>query len=178
MKSTANLFFLMGAVLLFSSCKKEADVQERFAYETEKVIDQETGDEYLMEQKDSLTIVHKDGSSEKIAVQEAPFYGEDFIKNHLKTMEAQIEERLQTLLIDKKNKIKEARRARYAALKNEELVARFHDSHKKGEDLSVQIDMIAELIERGVINNADAPTLLEISPDLIDLDIDLENLKN
>lgn len=178
MKPTAYLTFLMAGLLLFSSCKNEKEVQERFTYETEKVIDQETGDEYILEQKDSLTIVHKDGSSEKISVQEAPFYGEDFIKNHLKTMEAQMEERMQAMLVAKKNKIKEARRARYAALKNEELLARFHDSHKKGEDLSAQIDMIAELIERGVINNADAPTLLEISPDLIDLEIDLEDLKN
>ncbi|MGY6741562.1 MAG: hypothetical protein ACXIUQ_02420 [Cecembia sp.] len=162
------------SVIFLASCAKEKSVEERYVYEGDKVVDVETGDEYFMEDEGEITVVHTDGTMEVIAVEEAPFFETALSEEFLKSMEARLEERKLKLLEDKRDKIREVRRSRYAHMSDDDLLSQFKQAHKDQLDLSRQIDMIAELIDRGVIAEDEAPIMLEISPELIDFDVELE----
>lgn len=164
-------------IAFLASCAQEKSVEERYLYESEKIVDVETGDEYFMEEEEKFTIVHTDGTTEKVAIDETPFYGTALSDEYVKTLEARLAERKEKLLVEKKNQLKEVRRSRYADISDDELLKQFHQAHKDGLDMSRQMDMMAELIDRGVVNSEEAPGLLEISPEMIDLDIDIDELE-
>jgi hypothetical protein len=169
-----KLVLVLVSIIFLGACAQEKSIEERYIYEVDKVIDVETGDEYVMEDEGEITIVHADGTTEKIAVEEAPFYESALSEDFLKSMEAKLEQRKLDLLEDKKNKIKEVRRSRYVNISDEDLLKQFQQAHKDKLDMSRQIDMIAELIDRGVVSSEDAPDLLEISPEMIDFDLEVE----
>ncbi|AFL82737.1 hypothetical protein Belba_0065 [Belliella baltica DSM 15883] len=165
---------LLSTSILFS-CKQEKSIEERYIYEEDKIVDIETGDEYLLEESDQeFLIIHEDGSQETIPVDETPFFGTTLSNEYISEWKENMAAREQKLLEEKKEKLKQARRDRYAELSNEELMEKFQKSHDEGIDMSLQIDMIAELVERGAISDEDAPDLLEIEPELINFDIEIE----
>ncbi|UJP64858.1 hypothetical protein [Mongoliitalea daihaiensis] len=161
-------------VSFLAACTGEKTLEQRFVYEDDKIVDVETGDEYILEDVEEFTVVHSDGTVEKIPLDEAPFYTGAFSAEYLDELDKNLEERKLRLIEEKKMKIKEARNARYAELSNDELLAKFKEGHSDGLELGIQMDMIAELIDRGVIAEDEAPVMLEIEPELIDFDINPE----
>ncbi|MFD2037251.1 hypothetical protein ACFSKL_20805 [Belliella marina] len=165
---------VLGASLLLS-CSQEKSVEERYIYQDDKIIDVDTGDEYLLEESDEqFVLVHKDGTQETIALDETPFFGTSLTDDYVSDWKNKMEERQEKLLIDKKNQLKEKRKERYAEYSDDELMKEFQKYHKEGKDMTMQMDMIAELLERGKISDEEAPSLLEVEPELINLDIDIE----
>ena len=160
--------------MLLASCAKEKSVEERYVYDVDKVIDIETGDEYFLEDDGEITVVYSDGKREKIPVEDVPFFESSLSDEFMRSLEANLEQRKQRILEEKKEQIKEVRRSRYANISDEELLRLFQQAHKDGLDLSRQMDMIAELIDRNVVSSDDAPDLLKIAPELIDFDFVLE----
>lgn len=156
---------------LLVSCAGEKNLEQRFVFEEDKIVDVETGDEYILEDIEEFTVVHTDGTVEKIPLEESPFYTGTFSAEYLEELNKRMEDRKLQLLEEKKQKIKEARKARYAEVSDQDLLAKFKSGHAEGVELGIQIDMIAELIDRGVISEDEAPVMLEIEPELVDLDI-------
>lgn len=172
------LIAAIGASLLFA-CSQEKSVEERYLYEGDRIVDIETGDEYLLEEsEDEFIVVHTDGTKEAIAIEETPFFGTTLTDDYVNDWKKNLELRQEKLLEDKKNKLKETRRARYEEYSSEELMNKFQKMHKENADMSQQMDIIAELIERGAISDEDAPSLLEIEPEMIDFNIELEEIEN
>lgn len=167
------IVFTMGIALL-SSCGGEKSVEERYIYEEDKVVDVESGDQYVMEEEGAITVIHTDGTKEKLAIDETPFFESALSEEYIKSLEAKYVERKQKLLEKKKEELKANRRSRYAEISDEELLEQFQQAHKDGLDIGRQIDMVAELIDRGTITEEEAPKYLEMDPELIDFDIDIE----
>lgn len=168
------LIALMSTSILFA-CSQEKSVEERYIYEENKIVDVETGDEYLLEDNDQeFVIIHKDGSQEVIPVDETPFFGTSLSDIYVSEWRDNMAAREEKLLEEKKDNLKQARRDRYSSYTDEELMKKFQKSHDEGIDMSFQMDMIAELVERGAVSDADAPDLLEIEPELINFDIEIE----
>ncbi|MCH7413647.1 hypothetical protein MM213_09135 [Belliella sp. R4-6] len=168
------LITVLSASLLIA-CSQEKSVEERYIYQDDKIIDVDTGDEYLLEETDEeFVLVHKDGSKETVAIDETPFFGTALTDDYVSDWKSKMEERQENLLIEKKNQLKEKRKDRYSELSDDELLEKFQKSHKEGVDMTMQMDMIAELVERGRISNEEAPELLEIEPELLNLEIDIE----
>lgn len=165
---------LLSSSILFA-CNQEKSVEERYIYEENKIVDVDTGDEYLLEENDQeFVVIHKDGSQEIIPIDETPFFGTTLSDEYISEWKDNMAAREEKLLEEKKDKLKQARRDRYSAHTDEELMKKFQKSHEEGIDMSFQMDMIAELVERGAISNEDAPNLLEIEPELINFDIEIE----
>lgn len=169
-----KLMIITLSIVLMSACTSEKTVEERYIYEGEKIVDVDTGDEYLMEEEGKITVVHTDGSKEKLAIDELPFYETALSDDFIQSLESNYAERKQALLEQKKNMLKENRRSRYAEISDEELLKQFQQAHKDELDMGRQMDMVAELIERGAVTSDQAPELLEIEPELINFDIDIE----
>ncbi|WP_373523316.1 hypothetical protein [Aquiflexum sp.] len=169
-----KLMIITLSILMMSACSTEKSVEERYIYEGEKIVDIETGDEYLMEEEGKITVVHTDGSKEKLAIDETPFYETALSEEFIQSLESNYAERKQVLLEEKRTLLKENRRSRYAEISDEELLKQFQQAHKDGLDMGRQMDMVAELIERGAVTSDQAPELLEIEPELINFDIDIE----
>ncbi|WP_373493170.1 hypothetical protein [Aquiflexum sp.] len=169
-----KLMIITLSIIFMSACSTEKSVEERYIYEGEKIVDVETGDEYLMEEEGKITVVHTDGSKEKMAIDETPFYETALSNEFIQSLESNYAERKQVLLEEKKKMLKENRRSRYADIPDEELLERFQQAHKDGLDMGRQMDMVAELIERGAVSEDQAPGLLEIEPELINFDIDID----
>lgn len=168
------LIALLSTSILFA-CKQEKSVEERYIYDEDKIVDVETGDEYILDDNDQeFVIIHKDGSKEVVSVEDTPFYGTALSDGYISEWKENMSSREEKLLEEKKNKLKQARKDRYADLSDEELMKKFQKSHEDGIDMSLQMDIIAELVERGAITDRDAPTLLEIEPELINLNIEIE----
>jgi hypothetical protein len=162
------------ATFFIAACAGEKKLEQRFVYDNEKILDVETGDEYILDDVEVFTVVHKDGTVDKITIDEAPFYSGSFSADYLEELDKKLEERKLQLIEAKKNKLKEARKARYAALSDAELLAKFNESHANEVEFGMQLDMIAELLSRGVIGEDEAPVLLEIEPAMLELDIELD----
>ncbi|SIS68629.1 hypothetical protein [Belliella pelovolcani] len=164
----------VSASLLFA-CGQEKSVEERYLYEGDKIVDVETGDEYLLEEsEEEFVVVHKDGTKEVIPMEETPFFGTTLSDDYVNDWKKSLEERKAQLLEDKKNSLKEARKARYAEYSDEELMEKFQKMHKDNADMTLQMDLIAELVDRGAISDEDAPDLLEVEPEFINFDIEIE----
>jgi len=169
-----KLMIIALSIALISACTSEKSVEERYLYEGEKIVDVETGDEYMMEEEGKITVVHKDGTKEKLAIDETPFYETALSEEFISSLESNYNARKQALLEKKKEMLKENRRSRYAEISDEELLKQFQQAHKDGLDMGRQMDMVAELIERGAVTEDQAPELLEVEPELINFDIDIE----
>ena len=168
------IIFSMG---LFLACSQEKTIDERYIYERDKILDIETGDEYIMEESGQFTIVHDDGTTETVAIDETPFFGTTLSDQYIQDWKDGMDERQEKLLLEKKAQLKEVRKNRYADLSDEELMDKFQESHEGKINLTIQMDMVAELIERGVISTEEAPDILEIEPDLVNLDVDIDTLE-
>lgn len=167
------IVFTLGIVML-SACGTEKSVEVRYVYEGDKIVDVESGDQYIMEGEGEVTVIHTDGSKEKLTIDETPFFETALSEEYIKSLESHYAERKEKLLVEKKNMLKENRRSRYAEISDEELLKQFQQAHKDGLDMGRQIDMVAELIDRGAISADQAPEYLEMDPELIDFDIDIE----
>lgn len=156
-----------------ASCANEKSIEERYLYEGAKIVDVDTGDEYMMEDSLGFTLIHKDGSKEQVAFNETPFFETNLSDEYVKNWKESMREREEKLLLDKKEKFKVERKARYYELDDEALLAKFQKAHQDQVEITIQMDMIAELIERGVTSTEDAPKLLEIDMEFIDLDVEI-----
>ena len=170
-----KLMIITMSIVLLGACSGEKSAEERYVYEGEKIVDVETGDEYLMEEEGKITVIHTDGSKEKLAIDETPFYETALSEEFISSLESNYAARKQEILEKKKEMLKENRRSRYAEISDEDLLEKFQQAHKDGLDMGRQMDMIAELIERGAVAKDKAPELLEVEPELINFDIDIEN---
>jgi len=164
----------IASIGILASCATEKSIEERYLYEEDKIVDVETGDEYFMEDSLGFTLIHKDGSEEQVAFDETPFYETNLSDEYVKSWKESISEREEKLLLDKKEKFKAARKNRYQDLDNEALMSKFQKAHDDKVDLTIQIDMIAELIDREMIATDDAPGLLELEIELIDFDMEIK----
>ncbi len=159
------------------SCAREKTVEERYLYEGDKIVDVDTGDEYIMEESGEFMIVHPDGTTESINIEETPFFGTSLSDQYVKDWEVGMEERKEQLLMEKKMQLREERRNRYAHLSDEQLLKEFKAIHQKKGDMTLQREMINELVERGAVSPEEAPNFLEIDPKLMDLDVDVDRIK-
>ena len=166
----------IASIGIFASCTNEKSIEERYLYEVDKIVDVDTGDEYILEDSLGFTLIHKDGSREQVAFDETPFFETNLSDQYVKTWKENLAERQEKLLLDKKEKLKDARKARYSDLNDKELLAKFQKSHQDQVEITLQMDMIAELIDREVIATEDAPRLLEMDMELINLDVEIEEV--
>ncbi len=161
---------------LMFSCANEKSVEERYLYQGEKIVDVDTGDEYIMEEAGQFTIVHPDGTTEKIAIDETPFFGTALSDEYVEDWKAGLEQREQQLLEEKRNQLKETRRQKYADMSDDELMEKFKTVHQQDGDMTEQREMIFELIDRGAISPDQGPVLLEIDPELMNGDIEADTV--
>jgi hypothetical protein len=168
-----KLIFLALVGFMVGACSTEKSVEERYLYEGDKIVDVETGDEYILDEKEEVTVTHKDGTTEKVKINETPFYGTAIADSLVQSWEANFNARQERLIEEKRDILRQARKQRYASLSDDELMQKFQDSHKRGDEMSLQMDMMGELVERGAVSADQVPDLLEISPDLVDLDIEI-----
>lgn len=167
--------FLITAGMAFTvACSGGKTDEERYVYEGDVIVDEVTGDEYYMEEEDVITVKHTDGTTEKLAIDETPFYESALSEEYIQSLEARYMERKEMLLSEKKDRLKEARRSRYAEFSDDDLLERFKQAHKDGLDMTRQLDMMAELVDRGLVSGDEAADLLEIDPKMMDLDIEID----
>lgn len=174
MKKTIAIMLTVGSLW---ACKTEKAPEERFLIEADTVMDVDTGDKFVMDQDSThLTVIHQDGSKEVLDLEKAPFYGTKVAEDYLQKMEDALQKRVDDLMEQKNAKLKEARKARYASITDEDLLKQFQEGHKNGLDMARQMDMIAELIARGVVASEQAPDLLEIAPEMVNLNVELDSI--
>lgn len=154
---------------LIGACSGEK--RDRYQFEEDMVLDTETGDEYLLKNADTMTVVHIDGTSEPITVSSTPFADSEELNEMMESYKANLEERKEKLLAAEKVRIKKERSERYAEYSDEELETKFNELHEKGAPFEQQMDIVAELVNREVILEIDAAELLEIDPEEIDMDM-------
>ncbi|PRY88156.1 hypothetical protein [Mongoliibacter ruber] len=169
-----SMFLITTGMAFTVACSGGKTEEERYVYEGDKIVDEVTGDEYIMEEDDVITVIHKDGSKEKLAIDETPFYESALSEEYINSLESRYLARKESLLAEKKDKLKEARKSRYAEFSDDDLLERFKQAHKDGLDMTRQLDMMAELVDRGLVSGDEAADLLEIDPKMMDLDIELE----
>lgn len=175
MKKSILILMMAGALV---ACKTEKSTEERFLFEGDAVTDVETGDQFVMDiDNEHVTVIHQDGSREVLDLDQTPFYGTLVAEEYLQKMEQGFQRRLDELFEQKNARLMEARKSRYAEISDEALLEKFQEGHKNGLDMARQMDMIAELIARGVIASEQAPELLEIEPEMIDLNVELDSLE-
>jgi hypothetical protein len=168
------ILFIFSGVLFTFSCQTDKNSEARFVYETDKIVDTETGDEYVLEDDtEAFTVIHSDGTKEKIAFAETPVYGSPLTEEYITEWKNQLALKKEKALEEKKNNLKEARKKRYENLSDEELMRKFQELHKKGLELDVQMDIVGEMVERNTINSNEAPLLLEIDPKSVDFQVEL-----
>jgi hypothetical protein len=169
-----SMFLITAGIAFTVACSGGKSEEERYVYEGDKIVDEVTGDEYYMEEDDVITVKHTDGTTEKLAIDETPFYESALSEEYIQSLEARYLERKENLLSEKKEMLKEARRSRYAEFSDDELMKRFQQAHKDNLDMTRQMDMMAELVDRGLVADDEAADLLEIDPKMVDLDIEIE----
>ncbi len=167
MKKTCLLLLASGILLSCSSPK-----EDRYVFEEERIIDTETGDEYYLNKMDTLTVVNIEGETSEIVVSAAPFSEHEEMDKMIANYKATISDRKEQILQDKKIRLRENRKERYADYDDEALLKRFNELHAEEADFDQQMDVMAELVRREVVVEKDAPGLLEI--DDVDLDFDIE----
>lgn len=174
MKKTIAIMLTAG---LLWACKTEKAPEERFVLEGDAVTDVDTGDKFIMDQDSThVTVIHQDGSKEVLDLDKTPFYGTTVADEYYQKMEDAFQKRIDDLIEQKNARLQEARKARYAAIGDEDLLKQFQEGHKNGLDMARQMDMIAELIARGVVSSEQAPDLLEIAPEMVDLNVELDSI--
>jgi hypothetical protein len=171
-----KLFLIAISIGLIMSCESGKSVEERYLYEGEKIVDVDTGDEYIMEEPGQFTIIHPDGTTEKVNIDETPFFGTTLSDQYVEDWKAGIEERKVNLLEQQREQLQAERRAKYADMSDDEVMNRFKEVHAQDGDMTLQRELIFELIDRGTISHEDAPNLLEIDPELLNLDLEADTV--
>ncbi|MEX2513013.1 MAG: hypothetical protein WD398_08910 [Cyclobacteriaceae bacterium] len=162
------LFSLVG--LLLSSCSKNDE--ERFIFEEERILDVETGDEYHLKNRDTMTVVHIDGMTEPITVRSTPFAESEELKKMLAAYAKKIDGRKENLLIKQKEIIKEQRMERFAKYDDEALMNHFNELHRNDAPFEQQMDVVIELVRREKVLEIDVANLLEVDSSQVDFDLD------
>ena len=157
---------------LMLACTTPKTDEDRFVYQEDRIVDMETGDEYILEDEATYTVIHPDGEREEVAIEDAPFYGTEGLDEYLRQYSDRIAQRKQEAMENYKMRIKEVRQMRYSEFSDKELMQKFNQLHKEDAPYEEQMDVMAELVERGVVGEDEAPGLLEI--DAADLDFDIE----
>lgn len=158
--------------MIMLACTTPKSDEDRFVYEEDRIVDTETGDEYILEDESTYTVIHPDGEREVLQREEAPFYGTEGLDEYLRQYSDRLTERKEAAMEDYKTRIKTLRHDRYAEYSDDELMQRFNTLHSENAPYEEQMDVMAELVERGVVGEDEAPTLLEV--DARDLDFDIE----
>ncbi|WP_143961757.1 hypothetical protein [Litoribacter populi] len=161
---------LFSVAILFS-CAQQQSEEDRFEYENDRIVDTQTGDEYMIDDQDSYVVIHPDGEQETVTYEETPFYGTEAADEFLERYNNRMMERKETLMIEQKNKIKQARKDRYAEYSDQELVKQFNKLHQDLAPYEQQMDIMAELVERGAVTEEEAVELMEV--DQADLNFDI-----
>ncbi|EON78566.1 hypothetical protein ADIS_0916 [Lunatimonas lonarensis] len=138
-------------------------------FEEERILDLETGDEYYLQNMDTLTVVNIEGETSQIVVTAAPFSDKEELDLMISNYKEKIAGRKDEMLTEQKTKIIDERKARYEEYSNEELLAFFNKIHQEDAPYGQQMDVMAELVNREAVLELDVPTLLEIDTAKIDL---------
>jgi hypothetical protein len=165
------LSLFCAAILMSCEQQKTAD-DERFVYEQDRIVDTETGDEYMVEDEDSYTVTHPDGEREVVPYEETPFYGNPEAERYVEEYYDRLGQRKEQALQDHKAKIREARKERYSEYSNQELVQEFNRLHRENAPYEQQMDMMAELVERGAVTEEEAAEMMEV--DAADINFDIQ----
>ncbi|WP_162343129.1 hypothetical protein [Cyclobacterium salsum] len=169
---TKNIITILTLILITAACSSEKE--ERYIYETDRVLDSETGDEYYFKNLDTMTVVHIDGVSEPVTVSSTPFAGSEEFKKMMTQYRENLEAREDSLLMAKKEQIKKNRTERYAEYNDDELMERFNTLKDEEAPFAQQMDVMAELVRREVVLEIDVPEIMEIGPEDIDMNIDYQ----
>ncbi|KEO72382.1 hypothetical protein [Anditalea andensis] len=163
------LYLFVSAIFL--ACTTPKSEEDRFVYEEDRIVDTETGDEYTLEDESSYVVTHPDGEQEVVSREEAPFYGTEGLDEYMRQYSDRLAERKEAAMLEHKNQIKAARAERYSEYSDDQLLERFNRLHNENAPYEEQMDVMAELVERGVVGEDDAPGLLEVDAREIDFDI-------
>ncbi|WP_035804628.1 hypothetical protein [Lunatimonas lonarensis] len=163
-----TLGILALSILITTSCQQKAS-EQRFVFEEERILDLETGDEYYLQNMDTLTVVNIEGETSQIVVTAAPFSDKEELDLMISNYKEKIAGRKDEMLTEQKTKIIDERKARYEEYSNEELLAFFNKIHQEDAPYGQQMDVMAELVNREAVLELDVPTLLEIDTAKIDL---------
>lgn len=169
---TKNILTILALILLSTACSSEKE--DRYIFETDRVLDSETGDEYYFKNLDTMTVVHIDGVSEPVTVTSTPFAGSEELEKMMKKYQENLEAREDSLLKVKKKQIKQNRMDRYAEYTDDELMERFNTLKDEGASFAQQMDVMAELVRREVVLEVDVAKIMEIDPVTIDMDVDYQ----
>lgn len=167
---TINQIGILALIVIWAACS--SNNEDRYIFEAERVLDTETGDEYYLKNPDTMTVVHIDGVSEPVTVSSTPFAGSEEFEQMMSRYQDNLEAREDSLLMVKKEQIKQTRRERYAEYNDDELMERFNTIKDKGAPFAQQMDVMAELVRREVVLEIDVPDIMEIDPEDIDMDIE------
>ncbi|MCC5938708.1 MAG: hypothetical protein JJU34_15615 [Lunatimonas sp.] len=155
------------SVLTFTSCQKNT-TEDRFVFEEERILDLETGDEYYLQNMDTLTVVNIEGEASQIVVSAAPFSDSEELEFLIASYKEKISDRKEDMFTEQKSKIIDERKARYEEYSDEELLAFFNQIHKDDAPYGQQMDVMAELVKREAVLEIDVPKLLEIDTAKVD----------
>ncbi|WP_375586005.1 hypothetical protein [Cyclobacterium xiamenense] len=165
-----NQLWTLALLFLTASCSGEKE--DRYIFETDRIVDTESGDTYYVKNPDTLTVVNIDGVAEPVTVSSTPFAESNQLKQMMDRYEQKLQARKDSVLQAQKAQIKENRKERYADYSDDELMNRFNELKEEGAPFAQQMDMMAELVRREVVLQIDLPEILDIDPEDIDMDIE------
>jgi len=160
--------------LIMLACTTPKSEEDRFVYEEDRIVDTETGDEYTLEDESTYIVTHPDGERERVTREEAPFYGTEGLEEYMRQYSDRLAQRKETALEEHKTRIKAARQERYAQYNDEQLLQRFNQLHRDEAPYEEQMDVMAELVERGVVGEDEVPGMLEVDARDINFDIEFD----
>lgn len=160
--------------MIMLACTTPKTDEDRFVYQEDRIVDTETGDEYILEDETTYTVIHPDGEREVVQREEAPFFGTEGLDEYLRQYGDRVTERKEAAMQEYKTRIKAARQERYAQYTDDQLMQRFNRLHEEDAPYEEQMDVMAELVERGVVGEDEVPGLLEVDAREIDFDIEFE----
>ncbi|HSJ69154.1 MAG TPA: hypothetical protein VK921_15850 [Anditalea sp.] len=160
--------------VIMLACTTPKSEEDRFVYEEDRIVDRETGDEYRLEDESTYTVIHPDGEQEVVTREEAPFYGTEELDEYMRQYGDRLAQRKEAAMLEYKNQIKATRAERYSQYSDDELLARFNQLHRDNAPYEEQMDVMAELVERDVVGEDEAPGLLEVDAREINFDIEFD----
>jgi len=160
--------------VIMLACTTPKSEEDRFVYEEDRIVDTETGDEYILEDESTYIVTHPDGEREVVAREEAPFYGTEGLDEYMRQYGDRLTQRKEAAMQEHKNRIKAARSERYAQYTDEQLLERFNRLHRENAPYEEQMDVMAELVERDVVGEDEAPGMLEVEERDLNFDIEFD----
>jgi hypothetical protein len=160
--------------LIMLACTTPKSEEDRFVYEEDRIVDTETGDEYTLEDESTYIVTHPDGEQERVTREEAPFYGTEGLDEYIRQQSDRMTQRKEAAMEEQKARIKAARAERYAQYTDDQLLQRFNTKHEQNAPYEEQMDIMAELVERGVVGEDEVPGMLEVDARDIDFDIQFD----